>query len=97
MYPTKAEILSKYVRTPEGRNKIAGSMMHPVTLALNYLEQTHKSWEDLDYVTEGHVREYRWFLEVVPEEEQVAEPFPELKALVERLQLWIDRVKARSR
>lgn len=94
--PSKREILSTYIRTPKGRNRIAEAMLYPVKLALNYLDQTTKDWIDIDIISEGHVKEYNWFLTTVPEEEQEAEPFPELKSLVERLQVSIDRIKKRS-
>jgi len=94
--PRILEIVGTYVRTPKGRNKLASSMIQPVRLALDYLSSTSKNWEDLDYSMGGRVAEYNLFLATVPEEEQQADPFPELKSLVERLQLRINEVKARS-
>ena len=74
--PRIVEILGKYIRTPEGRNKLAVSMIQPVKLARDYLRDTRKNWEDVDYPMEGRVREYNYFLAAVPEEEQKADPFP---------------------
>jgi hypothetical protein len=95
--PSKLEILGKYIRTPEGRNKIAVSMIHPVKLAVDYLENTRKNWMDIEYPMGTRITEYNWFLAAVPEEEQKADPFPELKDLIDRLKAAIDKVKARSR
>ena len=50
----------------------------------------------IDYITEGLVIEYNRFMVTVPEEEQKAKPFPELKSLVDKLQARIDKVKKRS-
>ena len=77
--PVKAEILSKYIRTPEGRNKLAASMIHPVKNALNYIEQTRKNWIDIEYPMDGHVKEYNWFMSTVPEEEQTVESLPRVE------------------
>jgi hypothetical protein len=94
--PLILEILSRYIRTPEGRNKLAVSMIHPVKIAIDYLEQTRKSWEDIDYPMSSRVTGYNWFLAAVPEEEQGDSPFPELKDLIDRLKVSIDKVKKRS-
>jgi len=94
--PRTLEILKSNIKTSRGRNKIAASMIHPVKLACDYLEETSKSWGDIGYITEGHVIEYNRFMATVPEEEQTADPFPELKSLVDNLQARIDMVKRRS-
>ena len=94
--PRILEILGQYIRTPEGRNKLAVSMIDPVKLATDYLEQTRKNWEDIEYPMSSKVTEYNCLLAAVPEEEQEEAPFPELKDLINRLQAAIIKVKARS-
>ena len=88
--PQIHEILSKYIRTPEGRNRIAASMIHPVKLAVDYLVHTRKPLHEIEYPMKSRVTEYNWFLSTVTEEELKADPYPELKALVDRLQALID-------
>jgi hypothetical protein len=92
--PAILSILGELVRTPEGRNKLATSMIHPVRLAIDYLESTRKPLSDIEYPMESRVTEYRRFIATVPEDEQKADPFPELEASVNQLQALIEKRKS---
>lgn len=88
--PRILELMGTYVRTPAGRNKLAVSMIQPVKLALDYLTSTKKPLGDIEYPMKSRVDEYRRFLATVPEDEQKEPPFPELEAMVDRLQALIE-------
>ena len=87
-------ILRSHIRTPEGRNKLAVSMIHPVKLAVSYLESTRKPLSAVEYPMQSRVDEYQRFIAAVPEDEQEVDPFPELETLVNKLSDLIEKRKS---
>jgi len=91
--PFILNVLKSHIRTPAGRNKLAASMIQPVKLAVSYLESTRKSLSDIEYPMQSRVDEYQRFIAAVPEDEQKADPFPELETLVNKLAALIEKRK----
>jgi hypothetical protein len=90
-------ILEPLMGTPEGRNKITASLLHPVKLNVDYLTATKKSLDDIDYPITTRLKEYQLFLAALPDEEQQGQPFQELATLISQLdQLVKERIDQSS-
>ncbi len=87
--PQMLELMRPLVTTPRGRTKLAYSLVQPVKLALDYLKSTRKPFRDIEYSMQSRLTECQKFFALVPEEEQEAAPFPELKGLVTELDALI--------
>jgi hypothetical protein len=70
-------LLETYLQTPDGRSKIAHSMIHPARLVVESLQDRSRIPE-LDTL-EG----YKTFLAAVPNEEKSRDPYPELQGYVD--------------
>lgn len=76
------------MRTPEGRAKLAYSMIHPARLLVEYVSANSKVKVDtLEYPT--RVEEYKRFLAAVPDEEKADEPYPEFQGHVAALEAFL--------
>jgi hypothetical protein len=87
--PHAKKIFETYMRTPEGRAKLAHSMIHPARLLVDYISASSKVTVDtLEYPT--RIDEYKRFLAAVPDEEKYGAPYPDLQKCVDAIEAFLN-------
>lgn len=87
--PLAKKIFETYMRTPQGRAKLAHSMIHPARLLVEYISSSSKVTVDtLEYPT--RVDEYKRFLAAVTDEEKAGEPYVELQGYVAAIEAFLN-------
>lgn len=81
--PLSKQIFSTYMRTPEGRLKLAHSMVQPSRILIEYLGR-NKGLSSID--VQNRIDDYKSFLSAVPDEEKGFAPFLELQGNLTQLQ-----------
>jgi hypothetical protein len=86
--PLAKRIFETYMRTPEGRSKLAHSMIHPVRLLIEYISvRSRVTVDTLEYHT--RIDDYKTFLAAVPNEERSREPYVELQGYVTDIEAFL--------
>lgn len=91
--PNIRTLMSEYMKSAEGRYKLAVSMIHPARVSLEYYEagsnkdHTSEAWQNLISEIKSKIETFELFLRAIPAEEKLDEPYPELLDLVERLKV----------
>ena len=86
--PLAKKIFEAYMRTPEGRSKLAHSMIHPARLLVDYIGDGSKvTVSTLEYPT--RIDEYKRFLAAVSDVEKKNEPYPELQGYVKAIEAFL--------
>lgn len=87
--PTGKQLFETYLRTPEGRSKLAHSMIHPARLLVEYIGDGSKiKVNTSSYPT--RLEDYKTFLAAVPDEEKEGEPYPELQGYVDAIEAFLN-------
>ena len=87
--PHAKKIFEAYMRTPEGRYKLAHSMIHPARLLVDYISASSKvTVSTLEYPT--RINEYKRFLAAIPKDEKEGEPYPELQGYVAAIEAFLN-------